>query len=45
VEQALESIELARLERVHTEINLRQQWEVFDELKLVYLLDVVEVQV
>jgi hypothetical protein len=45
VEEALQPVELARLERIHTEINLGQKGQVLDILHLVNFLDVVQIQI
>jgi hypothetical protein len=45
MEEALQSIVLAGLQRVNTEINFCQKWQIFDILQLIDFLDIVQIQV
>lgn len=45
VEQALQSVEFARLEWVHAKVNLGQKRKIFDIFHLVNFLNVVQIQI
>ena len=45
MEQTLQSVMLASLQRINTEINLSQQRQIFNKLELIDFLDVIEVHI
>lgn len=45
MEQALKSVEFAVLNRVHTQVNICKQWQVFNVFQLIDFLNVVHTHV
>lgn len=45
MEQALQSVALNALYGVNAEVDLRKEWQVFNEPELVHLFDVVQIEV